>query len=237
MIDLPALTRGPDCASDLQIDEWLGNELSPAERERIASHVDGCARCTKRHLELSEARAAFLEAAPLPRTSRPASRRLFPLGLAGTFAAAAALLLMLRPATTEAPGTRAKGTARTSFYVKRDERVHLGHASEPLRMGDQLRFAYSTPQPAYLAIISRDATGKRSLFYPSARRAERVEPGDQVLLPSSVTLDDAPGDEHVLSLFCDAPLDLTVLLEATTPFTAPPGCVAHELRLTKETRR
>jgi hypothetical protein len=149
---------------------------------------------------------------------------------------AAAGLLALLTLTRE--GVRTKGGDYVSFYVKRGDEVHRGQPRERVRRGDKLRFAYTASGPRYLAILGLDGTRRASVYYPAAVQTVRVEAGTDVLLPSAIELDGAPGDERILALFCERPLPVERLraeLQAKQAhMAAPSGCVLDQLFVVKE---
>lgn len=146
---------------------------------------------------------------------RPRGRRLLvaagSVAAAGAIAAAAAFALFFRvdPAGDVAgDGTRIKGGARVGFFVKRGDAVARGASGERVAPGDALQLTYTTQAPAHLAVLSVDASGAASVYYPAGPRAERIEPGREVPLPSSVVLDDTLGEERIFALFCADPIEI-----------------------------
>lgn len=240
------LSRPATCLSDLALDAWSSDELSPAARERVERHVAACAICRARHAQLERERAAFLAAAPsfdqharlhVADRGRAGWRaRLLTSRALAAVALAAVALLALWPAP---PATRLKGGESIRCFVKRGERVEVAGPATVLRPGDRLRFAYSADQDRYFALFGRDAS-RATRYYPGAASAVRVRAGQQVALDFSVELDDAPGPETVHAVFCPEPFDLAPLTQALTRsgrIPAADGCKLDVLRFTKDVAR
>jgi hypothetical protein len=206
----------PGCPSDLVYDQLLGDELGAARSAEVRRHVADCSRCRARFEEL----ARFREEARLPAFesfARPSARARakWPVYAAGAAAAAAfalGLLLWVRPAPVP-DETRAKGTGRLSFYVKRGEAVLRGGPGEILHPGDAIEFSYTAVRPGYLAVLSVDGARRASVYYPDAARAAPVTAGEQIL-PQSTVLDDVLGTEHLYAVFCDGAVELEPLRRA-----------------------
>ena len=210
------------CSSALQFDRYLAGELEPADAERFRAHADGCARCTSVLNELrheANERLPPLRVVPFPRRSRFPLRA---LAAAAGIAAAASLLLLVRPA-----GTRLKGSGfALSMYVEHLGEVRHAGPGEMVAPGDAVRFAVSAPDDVFVAVLSRDANGHGSIYFPAGGRAERVPAGNDVALPLGTRLDATVGDEQVLGLFCASPVELEPLrlqLERGGP-AIPDGC-------------
>ena len=228
------------CLSALQLDRVaLGEEES--------AHVRGCALCTR---EIAARRTAQAEALPplravedaagslraakavgtwpgaaeavaAPRRGRPARRWAWATA-AGGLAAAASLLLVARP--TE----RTKGAPFSlGMYVQHGADVRRAAPGEAVAPGDALRFAVTAPQGGFLAVLSLDAGGAASVYFPQGPRAARIDPGAaELALPLSTRLDATLGDERILGLLCDAPVELEplrVLLQRGA-LDLPAGC-------------
>jgi hypothetical protein len=245
MTQLPIRTRGAECVSDLQLDARFTGELEPEVAAQMDAHLEGCERCRVRMARLERARSAFL--APGPVFERPGPRRPSPSGLrrlrprwlmplsAGAALAAALALAFLPPRESGEPALRSKGGERIGLFIKRGALVRRGASGAHVQPGDQLRFTYSTDVDRYLAIVSIDGAGKRSLYFPDGARAARVERADDQPLSSSIVLDDVLGRERVIALFCARPIELAPLLAGSErPWAVPQSCRAAEPILIKE---
>lgn len=224
----PSITDAawPACLSALRLDRWMAGELAAAEAEDVRAHVAGCAPCTAAVESLRAAR----EAATLPplrlaaATRRPALRLGRAAALAGGLAAAA-LVLVLR---TDRPAERTKGAGvDLAMYVLHGDAVRLASPGERVAPGDTVRFAVTTPERAYVAVLSVDPAGRASIYFPQEPRAAPVAAGSDVPLPIATRLDATVGEEHVVGLFCDRPVELEPVragLEASFSAAIPAGC-------------
>ena len=153
--------------------------------------------------------------------------------------------------------TRSKGAGHLRYYVREgkgvqegmrgqegkhvQERagVHIGQDGDVLRPGDAIRFAVTLDQPAYVAVLSVDGEGKASVYFPTKRRAQRVEAGSNVLLPLSTELDDALGQEVIYGVFCQSPMLLEPIrsrLATEGESAIPQGCKVETVSFSKEPR-
>ncbi len=218
----------PACHSALRLDRWMAGELPGPEAEALSAHVAGCARCRDAVASLTEARDRTVLP---PLRARPAARRAprwfswTGVGAAGVAAAAALLLVVVRPALD--PG-RLKGAAPgLGMYVQHGDTVRRAGAGERVAPGDAVRFSVTLREPAYVAVLTLDPTGAASVYYPGGDRAEPVNPGTDVALPLATRLDATVGEERVFGLFCDRPVELEPVrakLAAVASGFVPPGC-------------
>jgi len=208
------LTRErPDtCVSDLAMDAWMADDLPAPRAQEVARHVAGCTRCRARHRQLLADRQAMfpgdgaLAAHATRKQASGAGRQrgwlAASVGGAALAALAAAALLTLQPGA-DAPAERAKGTASLPFFfVRHGGAVSRAGEGATVPAGASIRFVYSTAEPVYLAIISRDPRGEFSVYYPSGALAARLAPGQEVALDSAVRLDASQGPETLWALFC-----------------------------------
>lgn len=234
-----ALSRHEGCLSDLALDRRLANELDAAEERDAKAHLATCARCEARLAERARAKADF--AANAPPLLFPSPRRAWLGGAAAVLAAAAALLLLMRssPEPTPKPETRTKGEGtHLDFYVSHEGNVRHGMLSELVAPGDGIRFVVHANEMRYLAVLSVDGAKHVSPYYPHGDDAVRIEPGANIALPESTTLDDVLGDETIYGVFCPAPFAIAPLRKAleAAPDALParPGCTVDVLHLRKE---
>jgi hypothetical protein len=209
----------PACLSALQLDQYRMGELPDAEEVR--SHVDGCATCAQALQDLSAAvELPPLRVVPLQPRRRPGWRRALAAGLG--VAAAASLLLVLRP-----DGVRVKGSAPAlGMFVQHGTEVRRAGAGEEVSAGDAVRFAVSTPEAAYVAVLSVDPRGHGSIYFPVGPRAERVPAGHDVPLPLGTRLDATVGEERIVGLFCSSAVELEPIRAALESghLQIPDGC-------------
>ena len=217
--------------SELSIDRMLAGELARADEDAMRDHAQACHACGER---LADAEGVQREVALSPLPALPIARprkRVAPF-VAGATALAAVLALVLvwpqggstKHARVIAPGERTKGKAIAGFFVAHDGDVRRGGVHETVTPGDRLQLFTTTQTPAWFAVISIDAHGTRSVYV----EPRVIEPGTERLLPLSLELDDALGDETITTIFCSERVD------ATSPI--PPSCTTDAFTLTKVPR-
>jgi hypothetical protein len=232
----------PDgCLSDLSLDEWLAGELD-ADRERAAAaHAASCERCAQRKQAFEASALRFLDRRPEPPIARRFGGRALGLALTGVAIAAGLALLLRGPRSAPEPelAARSKGSSSIGFFVRRGEQVFVGANGEHLRAGDQLRFTVTSAQPRQFAVLSRDARGAASVYYPSGPRSRPLIPAQQMPLDTAVELDGTLGSETLFGVFCDQEFEvepLRVALERSGKLPSLQGCSVDQLEVRKEAR-
>jgi len=202
------------CLSALRLDRWMMGELGAADSETVGTHVSTCAACSTAVAGMRGVReeVRVLPLPPVP--GRPATRRrVTAVTVAGpSLALAASLLFVLRtPPATE----RVKGPGLgLAMYVQHGTEVRRAAPGETVSPGDAVRFAVSTPRPAFVAVLSLDPAGKASVYFPQAPRAAQVPAGSEVPLPLGTRLDTTTGEEQLLGIFCASAVELEPIREA-----------------------
>jgi hypothetical protein len=203
------------CLSALRLDRWMMGELDATDAETVGTHVASCATCSTAVAGMRGVREE-VRALPLPPAlaRRPAPRRRLATGaVAGIgLALAASLVLVLRaPPPTE----RTKGPGfGLAMYVQHGVEVRRAAPGETVSPGDAVRFAVTTPAPAYVAVLSIDPAGRASVYFPQAAHAAHVPAGNEVPLPIGTRLDATTGEERLLGLFCASPVELEPIRQA-----------------------
>lgn len=253
----PSRVHGPECPSDLTLDRLAADELAPEACARLHAHLGACGRCDA-HVRRREAEARAFLASPesaatlarllASRASEPprSLQREQPGGALGprhawaAVAVAALALLALRAPHTRVETVRTKGSTDLTlgYWVKRGERVVRGTPDAPVAPHDQLRFTVRAEEPGHLTLLSRDAHGAVSVYFPAPGASAWVD-GSRAehALDGAVELDDVLGEERIVGLLCDAAPALEPLrraLERAPTLEAPPGCRKSELAIVKE---
>lgn len=224
--------------------------------EGTEAHLASCATCRDR---LEAAAAAELPANPFlkasseggmplgasevgPVDSEPVAQPVAanrPWAMLALLACAAVALLV---ASTQLPGgegdgIRIKGSG-LALQVFRDEgdhseRLRNGAAIAP---GDRLGFRVRNREPGHLMILGIDARDEAYLCYPQGRDGDSM-PVDAapkaVPLPEAIRMDDTPGTEQLIAVFCESPFSFDTMAEALLEDALPDGCVADEVDLEK----
>lgn len=230
--------RAHDCISDLLLDRMCAGEtVSP----HVRAHVDACEPCRDRLAAIERETARFRQAELPPwLEARPRRTCVRPLVAAASLLAAVTLLWLVRgpvPGERADDAIRLKGGGALTVYVRQAERTFVAAPGTRVHPGDALRIALSTPEPAWVAVLGRDATGQWSTYHPLGDLAEPLSAGSEQLLDMALELDAELGEETFVAVFCTGPTDVEAIRSATMetfPILAyPPGCHAASLTLEK----
>lgn len=216
--------RSDACLSDLFLDRLRVGELSEPERARAEAHLQACADCARRKVELAREALDFDVPLRLPRRA-PSPRRLS-LRLAAAAAVASTLFFLPR---SEPPGIRTKGGASLSVIARRaDGRIDHVLPGDSLAPGDAIRFEVRTNEPSIVAVLGIDAVGAVTPYVDEVA----IEADGPQLLPGAIRLDDTLGPERIVALFCSEPMGRERLLEiGAEALRQARGDPADELRL------
>jgi hypothetical protein len=235
--------RPQSCISDLTFDRAAAGELSDSARSEMEQHLTDCVRCSLLFGVLNRQREQFLQKANdwdsfTQRTAAPARRYAPPALYTVVGLAAAALLAFIVTGERPAPHERRKGSASIGFFVRRDAHVTPGSSGDEVFPSDELRFTYSSERPLQFALLYADEH-KASVHYPLTEHTTQIEPGQDVPLDFGLALDEQPGTERAIGLFCEQVQRLEPLraqLQQTGAFPTPAGCYVDVLVLQKRPR-
>jgi hypothetical protein len=157
----------PECSA-MRVRRLDAGEFAGAERERIAQHVAGCARCTATQRELEAERELLQGEAPFPQFAAGVAEKLAqrprrnwaPLAIAAGALLAVSSALVLRPADTER--VRGKGGPTAQLFVQDASGVH--ELSGAVAEGARLRVSLH-PSGRKHATVSLLEQGDTSVIY------------------------------------------------------------------------
>jgi hypothetical protein len=204
------------CVSALRLDRWMMGELGAADAETVGTHVSSCAACSAAVAGMRGVREE-VRVLPLPAAlgrPSPPRRRAGRAALGVGLALAASLVLVLR---SSPPAERGKGTGLglgLTMYVQHGDEVRRAAPGESVSPGDAVRFAVSSPAPAYVAVLSLDPSGRASVYFPQGPRAALSPAGTEVPLPLGTRLDATTGEERLLGIFCTSAVELEPIRRA-----------------------
>lgn len=253
--------QGPQCLSDLQLDQLALGELDGMTADRARLHLGQCASCSSaQQAHVADARA-FAQSVNVPQVSAAIVARAYPpqrlvqrwarslaWPTALSVAAAAGLVLLAPLQSAVGPTERAKGGGlHLTTYVKFAGVDQAGtlYMGQPLSAGDRVRFQISSATAGHLAILAIDSGGDVAVFYPAGASTVPFTAGQNIPLGNAVELDDADGQETVVALLCAQEHAISELVTAAraaaTSDTAPKaisvgGCLETRTTLAK-TRR
>jgi hypothetical protein len=241
-----------ECLSNLELDEWLADELDTRGRRRCELHFAQCEHCRARraqreleaarfyaeapHFDATQARARrgqVLTSLPL----RASGTRRWSVALLGSALAACVALAVFRGDVRES--TRTKGSVHLGYFVKRGAQVFRGDADTRVYPDDLVRFVYAAPRGYYLAVFCVDAR-TTSVYFPGGAmaRARAVAPGQDVALDFSVELDAQLGPERVIGFFCSEAFEVEPVRSALASGAPLPAamerCESAQLTLRKQ---
>jgi anti-sigma factor RsiW len=250
--DIPADQFHDDnsICDDLRLDRYRTGELDAAQATALQQHLERAPRCAARLAHLNEARAAFVALPPLvlptvlttttTAAPTPAVRRAWAawgprVATVSSFAAAAAVLLMVRGTTDD---TRPKGdglAATVSFYVARGDDVFVADGTRPLHPNDAVRARVRSQGDGFVGVVEREVDGDVVSLLATAPMAA-VHAGD-VDIPGTAVLDAHTGQVSFIAVLCTQ--DITIddaVLDAVGRGVAPAGCSLESHAFVKEPR-
>jgi hypothetical protein len=262
-----------DCPSRFTLLRWRTDDLPALEQVEVDRHVAGCQSCRVKAAGIDADASAYQERSEehMERLSRALRRekahgaagatdlgalfrnRIAPaLGIA--MAAAAIVILVVRPfgdgdGSREEPGISFKGAVSLQVVVRRGDAQFTLDDDDDLREGDALRFAVTAAEAGYVSIVSIDAAGRRSCFYPETDPL--ADPGPYLIdapgrheLPGSIIMDGSSGIEEIVMIFSARRFDRREVHErlgsaaaSGRPFPRMDGLTVESLRIEKTPRK
>ncbi len=227
--------------SDLALDIHLdGGSLDETD-----AHLAECGLCRQR---VTAADAVELPALELPRIPLAASLGTPPVAPApanrswiwGAVAFAAAALLVAGVASRGTgldDGIRVRGSG-LSLQVFRDAGDHSERlrSGDEISAGDRLGFRVRNRRPGHLLVIGIDAADSRYVCYPQDQGGTSIgidASPTPTPLPEAIRMDATPGSERLVAALCDAPIEMSELVDALDEGREPEGCVLDEMSLVK----
>jgi hypothetical protein len=230
--------------SEFALTRFHAGEGETSERQAIQTHLDDCEPCRQVLEELEGAGAAFSErhdragflahvrdGAEQPDKGAGWLALLSRGWLAGAAAAAAMLVVVLvlapwrnDPIDQPDSGVRIKADELNLGYMimEHQEPVVAG-ADRILHPGNRIQFRLSAPRGGFVHIVSVDAAGQVSVYFPRPGETPEEYPGGSGRpVPGSVILDETLGQERVFALICEAPLSRAKLAERIRRLASDP---------------
>jgi len=261
-----------DCPTRFTLLRWRTDDLPALEQVEVDRHVASCPPCRARAAGIDADVSAYQERSEehLERLSRALRRekarggrgaadlvalfknRIAPaLGIA--MAAAAIVILVVRPfddgaRPEEEPVLSFKGAVSFQVAARRGDDQFTVDGSAGLMEGDALRFTVTAAEAGYLSIISIDAAGRVSCFYPDTAPPDdpdpyRIDTQGRHELPGSIIMDGSSGIEEIVMIFSARRFDrrevharLGGAAAAGGPFPRMGGLTVESLRIEKAPR-
>jgi hypothetical protein len=211
---------GPACSA-ARVRRLLAGEVAGPEGERLARHLDGCARCQEVQREVAAEKIDLLRAVPFEvfaagvaeKLLVPAPRTRFlrwaaPLAAAAAVALVAGSVLLHRPA--EEDGVRSKGGASVQLFLQDGQGVRELQSSDRIAAGARVQIFLHPGARKFAAAVLLEP-GEASVLYDGA--------AVQGALPQSFEWTGA-GQATLLVVLTDAPVAAAAL---HSPKDAPAG--------------
>lgn len=234
-LDIPGLgLRSPTC-SHRSLERLCAGELAGDEAASVRAHASSCARCGAELAALESEAAAFKAEVPFEKfaaaverkqSQRRRSKVAGPVSLA--LAAGIALILVWGPAKVLVGGQHGHhltkgGSALELFVGGTGATARQAQDGEALAPGERVRVGYLAPDKPYVLVLSVDEAGVATALYPESGPSLAVDKGAGThLMPDSLELTGA-GQEKIIAVFSDRPIDMKVALEAASKEFARAG--------------
>lgn len=224
-----------DCPSRFSLVQWTTGSLSKKTARKLDAHVADCALCQEIVARLKENDKEFAEnskqhlrhvlAALLQkkRDWKPKPFTWFVGPAAGLVAATAVALLVVFPVKKlqEQEEILFKSQLSVQVIGHRGSEQFVVQPGMHLQEGDVLRFVLTTDSAGFVAVLSLNAEGHTSWFYPEYRPDKEINPVQiagpgQLALPGSIVLDNWQGDEYLLTVFSEKTFDCSLIHREVT---------------------
>jgi hypothetical protein len=180
------------------------------EAERIDLHVRACPSCRSYVDTFRSQNAAFLRSHPYEEMETGAAQA--PFRSWRIYGIAASIVVLLTAGyffhqRETMPSSRIKGAAGLTLYVK-NARGEIEMRNEQVySTGERIQFSYSCGSRNKFLLLSIDATGAITHYYPfRGDSSEVLEPGQDIPLPHSIILDEYIGREIFFGVFSETKL-------------------------------
>jgi len=202
-----AMAAAGRCPSELDILRHL--HAPQPELERHAEACPGCAARISEALRSAETFRRQVFPATLDSVverSRPWRPRAWMLAPIPALAAAAVLVLLVRPTMPPPDYVGVKGGLALSVYVRDagGEGARAASDGQVVPPDAAIRFEVRAARACHLWLVSVDASGQVSRLHPATGDPPRVK-GDTVL-PGGAMLDGTPGPERLFAVCTPSPL-------------------------------
>jgi len=222
------MTPEPRLVPDILLERYLTDSLDRAERARLETSLADSPRDQARLEELRADSAAFLILHPpaslvarFKKEQRRGRRWHWHVLLVQGLSVGAAIVLLLvlqgeavlRFFRTDTDVT-VKGAVVLVMYRREGDIGTPVPASGRLAPNDILHFEVKAQSRGFVAVLSRDAQGTVSVYYPFDGVAGAPYDASQPLLPDAVELDDTLGQEDVYAVHSPQPFHLMWAVES-----------------------
>jgi len=269
--DTPGVFGRSGHVSELAIADALAEVMDADSRSIFEQHLSGCRVCARRleaarAVDLAMPSWSSLGEGSATISLRPRRRWTWPpvVGVAVAMAAATLLAVKIPTALT---GSHPVADAASDFSPKGSQvesgegfgpedlafQVYINDATAvwqakpgaEVRGGDRLGFQVRTHERGRLMVMGIDDAGALALCFPQeGEEAALINPSnDYVTLPQAVRVDDSPGRERLVAVYCPETFTFDAVAAAVSTLDDPgsdeplptllEGCAQQELILNK----
>lgn len=219
---------------------YVAGDLDAFTSRAIDEHLKECTLCDATIKEIKQERSNFLKQYPKPeRVLQHAEGRVYHFRRGSVLALAASLVLLVTAGymtftNTGTDGFRIKGTTQVDLFVQDENGNIIKRDHNIYYPGEKIQFTYSCGEKHYFMLLSADSNKSITVYYPSDKgNSIELEPGRDLPLPNSITLDSYLGPELYLAVFSAFPLHATHITEQFAKSLDSEGDL-RELRLSIE---
>jgi hypothetical protein len=199
---------------------FIAGDLDTLTARRIDEHVKECKFCDAVIRVMKQERSAFLKHYPKPeKVPHHAGIRVYHFRRSSLLTLAASLLLAVSASfliytNSNTDGYRVKGATQVSLFVEDENGSPAKRDKNVYYPGEKIQFTYSCGEKHYFMLLSADSNKSITVYYPSDGDSSiALEPGRDLPLPNSITLDSYLGPELYLAVFSAFPLHTTHITE------------------------
>ncbi|MFN3197326.1 MAG: hypothetical protein ACE366_02740 [Bradymonadia bacterium] len=243
------LLRRDGRCSDLALELWVAGELSTEERLALEAHFE------QHPDDLARAEAIQRHQDRVTLSPPEAKVLRFPFWVTGTLAAALAaaltLIVIRGPANTVTTPTVDDGIRIKAGALDFEVFAHDGESSRPVtdggavKAGERIGFRLKARHEGYVLVAGVDEAGAPYPCWPAGDAPEgaRWTEKEPVKLDQAMRLDNTPGSERFVAVFCPQPVKFTEVSTALVKARADQwkgdvplseGCVSRVVRLEKQ---
>jgi hypothetical protein len=221
---------------DALLERYLAGDLSGEALARFEAALAASPAERARVEALRADSAAFLISHPPGRLAaklEPARRSWWVWVPAVFVPVAAALFLFLR--TPVEDDSLTKGTVALTAFRQTASGAEALAPGTAVHAADRIRFSV-TAGDGYVAILSKDGSGKVSVYYPYAATQAAPFEARAPLLPGAIGLDDVKGRERLWAVHGARPFELSPLTKQLEAGAEPngPGLTTAVIEWVKE---
>jgi hypothetical protein len=194
---------------------FIAGDLDDFTENAVDEHCKTCLSCGMELKKLEKEKNEFLSQYPVPEKLPSIIKMKKTKSLPMTLFALAASLIMVFTAgfsifSGKNDGYRIKGATQIGLFVQDEKGNPVKRDENSYYPGEKIQFTYSCAENRYFMLLSTDSNHIVTVYYPSdGDTSIKLEPGRDIPLPNSITLDSYIGPELYIAVFSASPLHVT----------------------------